>query len=92
MVRERQKFLTRSRVASEQPADRARDGFGVLLLDPAHHHAQVVGFDHDANSLGLKDFVDGARDLLGQPLLNLQPAREDLRPVGAFGICYTFLL
>ena len=54
----------------------AGDGGGVLLLDPAHHHAEVSGFDDDADALWFDDFLNGFRDLGCEPLLDLQAARE----------------
>src|SRR5262249_45469772 len=50
-VSEGDKLLTRARVRPKQPAHGTRDRLGVLLLDTAHHHAQVVRFDDDAHAL-----------------------------------------
>ena len=52
---------------------------GVLLLDAAHHHAQMPGFDDDADALRFDGVLDGLGDLRGQALLDLQAAREQLR-------------
>jgi hypothetical protein len=49
-----------------------------LLLDAAHHHAQVHGLDHHAHAGRPQHVADGAGHLLGEPLLHLQPPREHL--------------
>jgi hypothetical protein len=63
---------------AETAEHRGRHGGGVLLLDSAHHHAQVAGFDDNADALGFDYFLDGFGDLGGEALLNLQAAREEL--------------
>src|SRR5436190_15278449 len=77
-VRQCEKLLARPLIGAKQAAYRARDRLRVLLFDAAHHHAQVVRLDDDANTLRLEDVVDRARDLLGEPLLDLEPTREHL--------------
>src|SRR5262249_54885233 len=83
-----QKLLTRLGVFSERAAQRAGDRLRVLLLDPAHHHAQVDGFDHDADAGGSEHLLDRRGDFFGEPLLNLQPPREDLDQTGELGEAY----
>ena len=51
----------------------------------AHHHAEVGGLDHHADARRLQHVHDRVGDLLGEPLLHLQPAREhvdDARELG----------
>src|ERR1043166_2436904 len=68
-----EEFFARLFVRSEQPADSAREGLGVLRFPPPHHHAQMVGLDHHADALRLEHGVEGAGDLLSEPLLYLEP-------------------
>ena len=77
-ARESEELLARSMIASEQPAYGTRDRLRVLLLDAAHHHAQVDGLDNDAHAVRLERVLDGLRDLLRQPLLHLKSACEDI--------------
>ncbi len=65
-------------LVAEAAEHRGGHGGRVLLLDAAHHHAQVPCLDHHAHALRLDDLLDGFGDLRGQPLLHLQAAREDL--------------
>src|SRR6266576_1579781 len=50
----------------------------MLLLDAAHHHAEMPRLDHHANSLRFDRLLDRLGNLSGQPLLNLEPPRENL--------------
>src|SRR5258708_11430847 len=50
----------------------------MLLLDATHHHAQMPGLDDHADALWLDGVLDGLGNLRGQPLLDLQAARERL--------------
>ena len=77
-VREIEELRSCARVVSEETAQRTRDHLGVLLLDTAHARAEVDCLDDDADTGWLEDSVDGVRDLLRQPLLNLQPPSIDL--------------
>ena len=65
-------------VALEGAAHRAGDGEGVLLGDPAHHHAQVDRLDHHRDALGLEHALERLRDLRGETLLHLQAPAEHL--------------
>src|SRR4029079_8559118 len=64
-VGEREELLARSLIGTEQTANRAGDCLGVLLLDAAHHHAEVIRFDDHPNALRLEHIVDRAGDLFG---------------------------
>ena len=50
----------------------------VLLLDAAHHHAEVHGLDDHADAARLDRLLDGLRDLDGEALLDLEAARVDV--------------
>ena len=57
----------------------------MLLLDAAHHHAHVLGLDHDRHAERLQRLLDAVADLDREPLLHLQAARErvhDARDLG----------
>src|SRR5580658_3605016 len=43
----------------------------VLLLDSAHHHAQVARLNHHAHALGRNRFLNRIGNLPRQPLLHL---------------------
>src|SRR5207247_3834579 len=73
-----EELLPRLRVVLERSADRARDRLRVLFFDAAHHHAEVIRFDDDADARGLKHFVQGTGDLFRETLLHLEPARKDI--------------
>src|SRR5688572_32262567 len=75
-MREGKKLLPRPRIIPEHPAQRRRDRAGVLLLHAAHHHAEVIGLDHDADPQRGEDVVDRRSDLLGESLLHLETAGE----------------
>src|SRR5579862_4997104 len=62
-----------------EDADHGRgDRRGVLLLDAAHHHAEVAGFDDNSHALRGDDVLDGVGDLTREALLHLEAASEDL--------------
>src|SRR3981189_2323501 len=48
----------------------------MLFLDATHHHAQMPGLDDNADALRFDRVLDRLRNLRGQPLLDLQAARE----------------
>src|SRR5271157_4426916 len=48
----------------------------MLLLDAAHHHAEVSRFDHHAHAQRLDRFLNGLGNLHCEPLLHLQAARK----------------
>src|SRR5690606_10669675 len=69
--RQPQKLGSRPRGLREVTPQRARYGARVLLLHPAHHHAEVPGFDDHPDTLRSQDPAEGVRDLIGEPLLHL---------------------
>ena len=73
-----QELVPRLGARLEAPQHAARDGGGAGLLDAAHHHAQVLGLHDDGDALGPEDVHDGAGDVLGEALLDLEAARVDL--------------
>src|SRR5256885_3055738 len=82
---EPQEFIARLAVVAERAAQRAGDGLGVLLLYAAHHHAQVIRLDHDADARRLEDAAERIGNLIGEPLLDLEPPRKDLDDAGNLG-------
>ncbi len=46
----------------------------MLFLHSTHHHAEMTGFDHYADTLWLNGFLNGLGNLRGQSFLNLQAA------------------
>jgi len=51
---------------------------GVLLLDAAHPHAEMFGFDDDTDALRIDGFHQRGRHLGGQALLHLEAPGENL--------------
>ena len=52
---------------------------------PAHHHAEVLGLDHDRHARRMQRFHQRVCHLHGELLLNLQPAGEDVDDARDFG-------
>src|SRR6476620_7250141 len=75
---EAEKLVSRLRIIPERTDQRAGDRLRVLLLDTAHHHAQVHGLDDDADAARVQDFADGLGDLIRQPFLDWKATRENL--------------
>src|SRR5678815_1229776 len=53
------------------------------LAHATHDRAQVGGLEHDADALWVEPFLEELGDLLGQPLVALQPAPVHLDDVWA---------
>ena len=64
------------------PEHRARDGARVLFLDAAHRHAQVGRLADHRHTQRIDLLADGLGNLVGHPLLNLQPPRKDIHQPG----------
>src|SRR5579871_3861430 len=75
---QRQELIAGCFAAAEGAEHGAGDGAGVLLLDPAHHHAEVPGLADYTHTGGLDDLLDTVRDFFRHPFLNLQAPREDI--------------
>src|SRR5919201_1081667 len=58
----------------EQAEDRGRGHDGARLANPSHDRAQMSRLEYDANTLRLEVVLQEVGDLLGQPLLDLEPA------------------
>lgn len=56
----------------------AGNGTARGLLDTSHNHAQVAALHDNRDTLGLEDLHDSIGHLLGQALLDLQSAREQV--------------
>ena len=72
----------RARVVAEGAEHGAGDGEGVLLLDAAHRHAQVRALADHRHAERIDLLADGLGDLVGHPLLDLQPPREHVHEPG----------
>ena len=59
-------------------AEVARRRDRILLLHPAHLHAEVPRLDHHHHAEWVERFLDAVLDLPREPLLYLQAAREDV--------------
>ena len=79
---ERKELLAHLFVGAERSEHRGGDHLAVLLLDAAHHHAEMLRLDDDADALRLRLGHDGVCDLLCHALLNLQAAREHVDDAG----------
>src|SRR5207249_1426066 len=77
-VHQPQEFVARLRVLQQGAPERARDGLGVLFLDAAHHHTEVVRLDHHPHAAGIEHLHQRVRHLVGEALLDLEPACEHL--------------
>ena len=66
---------------SQKPRRHGRD---ARLGDAADRHAGVLGLEQHRDAARLEHFIDGDRDLRGQMLLRLQPARIDVDEAGEF--------
>lgn len=66
--------------------ERSKHGAGhrnrVLLLNAAHDHAQMLGFDDDGNALRTDLLVDGFGNLHRQTFLHLKPPRVHVHQAG----------
>ena len=58
---------------------------GEVLFDPPHHHAKVLAFNLNANTLGTEFFVEGRGDLLGHPFLDLETLGKHVDQAGNLG-------
>lgn len=52
----------------------AGDDLGTLLFDSSHDHAEVRGFDDDADAARLEEGIERIADLLSESFLDLEPA------------------
>src|SRR3989304_133622 len=71
-----EEFFPRLLLLSEAAEHGAGNRLRMLLLDPAHHHAQMPRLDDHSHSLGANLFHQGLRNLRRQPLLNLEAASK----------------
>src|SRR5260370_2447359 len=75
---EREKFRTCARIIFERAEQAGSFHDRVLFLDPAHHHAQMFGFDHNGNPTRMQSAHERLSNLRCQVLLNLQTACEKI--------------
>ena len=82
---EGEELLPRARVVAQQAVQGRGDGAGAGCLDAAQGHAQVLGLEHHPDALGRELGLEPVGDLLGEPLLDLQAAGEQLDHPGQLG-------
>ncbi len=75
---EAEELVSRLRIIPERAEQGAGNRLRILLLDAAHHHAEVHGLDDDTDAARLQDLADRLRDLTGKPLLDLKPPGENV--------------
>lgn len=75
---ETEEFGPAFRALSESTEHTAGNKRGILFFDAAHHHAQVLGLDHDRHAHGLERIFESGGDLGGQALLDLQSPGEQV--------------
>ena len=79
-----EEFVARGDGAVDGAEHGGGDHAGVLFFYAAHHHAQVAGFDDDADAGGFQGVHEGAGDLVGEAFLHLQAAGEEVGEAGQF--------
>jgi hypothetical protein len=72
-----EELLTRFLFVAEAAQHRGRYRGGVLLLDAAHHHAEVAGFDDYGYTLWFDHSLNRFRNLCSEALLDLEAAGEE---------------
>src|SRR5580704_17485294 len=70
-IDQREEFVAGLLVFAEVAQHGARGRGGVLFFDAAHYHAEMAGFDDDADAGRVEFLLDGGCDLAGEALLNL---------------------
>src|SRR5207249_4802515 len=61
-VHEPEELIPGLAVVPERPAQRAGHRLRILLLDAAHHHAEVIGLDHHADAERLEHAAERVGD------------------------------
>src|SRR5688572_17909062 len=77
-----EEFRSGARVIAEDPQHRAGHRERVLLLDAAHRHAQVGAFAYHRDPERVDLLEDRLGHLVGEPFLDLQPARKCVHQAG----------
>src|SRR6266481_4621098 len=75
---EREKFGPRARVVLERAQQTRSFHDRVLLLDSAHHHAQMFRLHDYSDAVGLETFHERLGNLRGEIFLNLQTPRKNI--------------
>src|SRR5664280_2197192 len=70
----REELRARLVTRPEEAQDVARGHHGAGLADAPHHRAEAGGLDDDPGAVRAEALLEEARDLLGQSLLDLEPA------------------
>src|SRR5215470_16422557 len=85
LFQQREEFGPGARVFLERAEQAGGFHYRVLLFNSAHHHAKMLRLDHDTDAAWLQAFHQRVRNLNGELLLNLQPARENIDNARNFG-------
>lgn len=72
------KKLISGLLLSEGPQHRGRDRGRMLLLNSAHHHTEVSGFNDNSNTERIDRTLQRFSDLSCQTLLHLQSTSKDI--------------
>ena len=78
LFQEREEFGTSARVLFESTEQTGSFHDRVLLLDPAHHHAEMFRFHDDGDAVWFQTVHQRLGDLRRQVFLNLQTARKNI--------------
>src|SRR5262245_19949102 len=73
-----QELHSRARVIPERAQHRAGNRKRILLLHPAHRHAEMRPFAHDRHAEWIDLLADRFGDLIGHPFLDLKPPRKHI--------------
>jgi hypothetical protein len=82
---ELEELLACARVVADHAGEAAGGQARARRVHPAHGHAAVLGFDDDADALGLQDLLNRLGDFRRQLLLDLQAARKAVDDAGQLG-------
>src|SRR6185437_2997655 len=82
---ETQELVARLGIIAKRSEDCRRDSRRVLLLDAAHHHAQMCRLDHNPHTTRLEYVRDRLRDLYRETFLHLQASRKDIHHARELG-------
>ena len=67
-------FLTGVLIFEERAGELGGGSDGILFLDTAHGHAEVLGFNHHSHAKRIEDLLKTVLDLRGEPFLQLKSA------------------
>src|SRR5258705_7766983 len=59
-------------IVAETPKQGRRNRIRILLLDPSHHHAEMLRFYYNTNTLRSNELLEGRCNFLRHPFLDLE--------------------